>query len=139
MDLIKLLFPFLGGILTIVLLEYIWLMHIMNAYIVRSFGDLVITENGKLVANIIPGVLAWIVIVGMWYIFVIRSWYANSYLSTVSYGALIWGCTYAIYDFTNLSFIKNYPLNFSYIDIIWGAFLWACVCLSMYYISIKIA
>ena len=139
MEIFKIIAPYIGWMLTIAALEYIWLMHIMNAYITRAFGNLVITENGKLTANIIPGLMAWAVIVLLWYIFVIRSGYASSYSSALLYGAIIWGLTYAMYDLTNLSFIKNYPVAFSYIDSVWGMFLWASVCVMMYFISTKIS
>lgn len=139
MEVLKILTPFFGGILTIAFLEYIWLMQVMNKYITKAFWDLVITENGRLVANVLPGFLAWWVIVGMWYIFVIRSGYATSYSSALWYWALIGAMTYGMYDLTNLTFIKNYPLIFSYIDIAWGAFLWASVCFIMYLITTKIS
>lgn len=136
MEILKILAPYFWGILTIAFLEYLWLMHIMNAYITKSFGDLIVTENGKLTANIVPGFLAWGVIVALWYIFVIRSGYASSYLTALLYGGLIWALSYAMYDLTNLSFIKNYPVAFSYIDIFWWAFLGSAVCLVMYIITI---
>lgn len=36
-------------------------------------------------------------------------------------------CTYAVYDFTNLSTLKNYSLNFAVVDTLWGGILFAIV------------
>lgn len=138
-EIFKILLPYIGGIITIVVLEYIWLMHIVDQFIIKQFWNLITVKDGWLHAEVVPWVLAWFFIVGMWYIFVIRSGYAVSYSSALLYGTIIWGLTYGIYDLTNLAFIKNYPIIFSYIDIAWGAFLWASVCLSMYYISTKLS
>ena len=35
--------------------------------------------------------------------------------------------TYAVYDFTNLSTLKNYSLNFALMDSLWGGILFAIV------------
>jgi len=36
-------------------------------------------------------------------------------------------CTYAVYDFTNYSTLKNYELNFAVADSIWGGVLFMIV------------
>lgn len=35
--------------------------------------------------------------------------------------------TYAVYDFTNLSTLKNYSLSFAVVDSLWGGILFAIV------------
>gem|GEM_PF-3555005 len=50
--------------------------------------------------------MTWAVIVVMIYIFVTRSGYAVSYVSALGYGALLGLLSYAMYDLTNLTFLK---------------------------------
>lgn len=66
------------------------------------------------------------------YVFVIRSGYAHSYVSALGYGALMGFLSYAMYDLTNLTFLKNYSLAFTMVDIAWGTFLCGLVALVMY-------
>jgi uncharacterized membrane protein len=37
-----------------------------------------------------------------------------------------------MYDLTNLTFLKDYPVSFVAIDIMWGTFLCAIITLAMY-------
>ena len=48
---------------------------------------------------------------------------AKSLLKTVGLASLFGLITYATYDLTNLATIKNWPLNITIIDLIWGTTL----------------
>ena len=135
MELFKYLFPILGWYITIILGDYIWLGYIIKKFTIREFGELVTIENGAIRLNLFAGLLAWFIIVLLVYVFVIRSGYASSYSSAIGYGALIGFLSYAMYDLTNLTFLKNYSIPFTLLDITWGTFLCAIVSLVMYSIS----
>lgn len=47
--------------------------------------------------------------------------------NAVIYGALLGLLTYGTYDLTNLAVLKNWPLQITIIDLIWGTFLTASV------------
>ena len=135
MELLKLFLTFLVGFATIIVWDVIWLWHIMKDFIVRSFWDLIVVENGAAQINLPVGLMAWAVIALMILIFVTKSWYATSYKSALAYGAILGACLYAVYDFTNLTFLKDYSVQFTIVDIIWGAVICSIVSLTMYLFS----
>ena len=135
MEFFKLFLTFLVWFATIVVGDVIWLGHIMKDFIVRSFWDLIVVENGSAQINLGVGLGAWAVIVVMILIFVTKSWYAHSASSALGYGAILWLCLYAVYDLTNLTFLKNYSVSFAVVDIVWGGVICALVSLSMYLFS----
>jgi uncharacterized membrane protein len=68
----------------------------------------------------------------MIFVFVLKSGLVTSYQTAVGYGALMGFLMYAMYDLTNLTFLKDYPMSFVAIDIMWGTFLCAIITLAMY-------
>lgn len=106
-----------------------------KSLIIREFGNLVVVEAGSIKINLFAGLTAWAVIVLLVYFFVIRSGYATSYQTALGYGALMGLLSYAMYDLTNLTFIKGYSNLFTMVDIAWGTFLCGMVALVMYSVS----
>ena len=45
--------------------------------------------------------------------------------NSLKQAALIGLSTYAVYDLTNYAILKNYPLDFAIMDIIWGSILFS--------------
>jgi uncharacterized membrane protein len=68
----------------------------------------------------------------MIFVFVLKSGFVTSYQTALLYGAIMGLLMYAMYDLTNLTFLKDYPVSFVIIDIIWGTFLCSMVALSMF-------
>ena len=135
MELFKLFLTFLVGFATIIIWDVIWLGYVMRDFIVRSFWDLIVVENGSAQINLWVWLGAWAVIVVMILIFVTKSGYASSVSSALGYGALLGLCLYGVYDLTNLTFLKNYSVTFAMVDIVWGWVICALVSLSMYLFS----
>jgi uncharacterized membrane protein len=54
------------------------------------------------------------------------------YRDIILYSALMWFLSYAMYDLTNLTFITNYSLKFTLVDIVWGTFLCTMVWINSY-------
>ena len=135
MELFKLFLTFLVGFATIVVGDVIWLWYVMRDFIVRSFWDLIVVENGSAQINLGVGLGAWAVIVVMTMIFVTKSGYASSVSSALWYGAILGLCLYGVYDLTNLTFLKNYSVTFAMVDIVWGWVICALVSLTMYLFS----
>lgn len=130
---IQFLLPILAGYITIILGDFVWLGYVTKSFIRREFWSLVeVLSNGSIKINLTAGLAAWAVIVLLVYVFVIRSGYASSYTSAFGYGALIWLLSYAMYDLTNLTFIKGYSILFTIVDIAWGTFLCGMVAVVMY-------
>ncbi|MBP9812114.1 DUF2177 family protein [Candidatus Gracilibacteria bacterium] len=132
----QILLSLLAGYITIIVGDFLWLGYVTKSFIIREFGPLVeVMANGSIKINLVAGLTAWAVIVLLVYFFVIRSGLAISYQSAIGYGALMGFLSYAMYDLTNLTFIKGYSTLFTMVDIAWGTFLCALVSLVMYSVS----
>ncbi|MCH2188336.1 DUF2177 family protein [Candidatus Gracilibacteria bacterium] len=138
MELVKILLIFISGFATILICDYIWLGYIVKRFTIAEFGSLIVVENGSIKVNLTAGIFAWISIVALVYFFVLKSGYASSSWSAIGYGALMGGLSYAMYDLTNLTFLKNYSLHFTLVDIVWGVFLCSIVALVMYQVDILV-
>lgn len=135
MEILKLFLTFLVGFGTILIGDAIWLGYIMKNFTIREFGNLVVVKDGSIDLKLWVGLLAWAVIVLLVLVFVTKSGYAQSIGTALFWGWVMWGLSYAMYDLTNLTFLKNYSLAFTLVDISWGVFLLAMVSLTMYLFS----
>lgn len=109
----------------IIILDYIWLGIITKKFIISEFGSLINVKNGNIQIKLLVGLVAWFVIALGAYVFAV---YPSSTLGkTLILGATFGFISYAIYDLTNLTFIKNYPVKFVFVDIAWGTFLNASI------------
>lgn len=133
MNLLSIIIPLLAWYVTILVGDFIWLGFITKNFLIREFDQLIELEtNGSIKIHLLAWLSAWAVIVLLIYVFVIRSGYANSPFSALGYGAIMWFLSYAMYDLTNLTFIKWYSFAFTLVDIAWGTFLCALVSLVIY-------
>ena len=132
MELLKLVLTFGVGYWVILIGDAIFLWRVVHQYIIDSFGALVTSQNGSIDMKLWVGLAAWFVITAMIFVFVLKSGLVTSYQTALGYGALMWFLMYAMYDLTNLTFLKNYPVWFVAIDIMWGTFLCAMITLAMY-------
>lgn len=107
--------------LSLMILDYLWLGIITKDFIIRQFGSLVKVKNRSIEIKLIFGLMAWLIIAIGCYIFAVNP--SNTLGESALMGAVFGFIAYAIYDFTNLAFIKKYPLTFAFIDISWGTFL----------------
>jgi uncharacterized membrane protein len=128
---IKLLIPYMVGFFTLLILDYIWLWYITKDFIIREFGNLIIVDGWKIKVQLWAWLLAWFIISSMVVFFVTLKY--NNYLDVALYGALLWFFSYAMYDLTNLTFITNYSIKFTIVDILWGTFACSMVALNSYY------
>ena len=62
----------------------------------------------------------------------------HSWMHALIYGAFFGLVTYATYDLTNLSTLKDWPVLVTIVDLIWGMVLAASVSVVTYLISSKI-
>lgn len=62
----------------------------------------------------------------------------HSWMHALIYGAFFGLVTYATYDLTNLSTLKDWPVLVTIVDLIWGMVLAASVSVVTYLISLKI-
>jgi len=130
MEIIKYISVFAAAFITLLILDTIWLGTVTKDFIIREFGSLIAIENWKIKINLWVGLLAWFIISSMIVIFVTLQF--TTYRDIALYWALLGFMSYAMYDLTNLTFITNYSLKFTLVDIAWGTFVWLAVALSSF-------
>ncbi len=132
MEIIKIFWVYFIWFITLLILDYIWLWYITKDFIIREFWNLVsIEENWSIKINLIAWLTAWIIISVMIVTFVTLK-YDNIWQIAI-YWALLWFMSYAMYDLTNLTFINNYSLKFTIIDILWWTFACTMIAINSFY------
>ncbi len=132
MEIYKYIIVFLVAFLTLLIMDYIWLGIVTKDFIIREFWNMVEVEEGSIRLRLWVGLLAWAVISSMIVIFVTLQF--TTYKEIALYGALLGCMSYAMYDLTNLTFLKNYSTIFTIVDIAWGTFVWMMVSLTSFYV-----
>lgn len=115
------IFASLAGIVTMMLLDYIWLAKVAKGFYLDKLSAHITVTNGSLVPYLpaVPLVYA-VAIVSLW-VFALTK--ADTLSQAFLYSALLGFCMYAFYDFTNLATLKDYPWSLAIVDIIWGMLL----------------
>ena len=130
MMILKYFLTFLAWFFTLLVLDYIWLGSVTKDFIIREFWNMVTVQDGKITINILAWILAWISIALLVVVFVSTKY--TSLKDVLLYSALIWFLSYSMYDLTNLTFLNNYSLKFTMVDIAWWTFACSMVWLTSY-------
>lgn len=132
METFKLFWVYFVGFLTLLILDYLWLWYVTKDFIVREFGNLVsIDDSWSIKINLTSWLLAWFIISAMIVTFVTLKY--NNIWDILFYWALLGFFSYAMYDLTNLTFINNYSLKFTLVDIAWWTFACSLVAMNSFY------
>lgn len=105
-----------------ILLDFLWLAIIASAWYRQTLGFLAeLDPQGKIIFNIPMGLIAQVVIaLALSAVITLALHVDNRLVVALSWGAFIGFAIYATYDFTNLSFVKGWPLWISLLDVAWG-------------------
>lgn len=121
MEIIQNISIFIAMLISIMILDYIWLGIITKNFIISQFGSLVKVVNGSIDVKLIYGIIAWTAIALGAMIFAVLP--NETIPKAALMGALFGLISYTIYDFTNLTFIQGYSIKFAIVDVMWGTFL----------------
>lgn len=113
---------FLAIVITVILLDFLWLGIVMNDfYVAQAWNIARIKEMG------LDGILWAAVFV---YIFIplgicvaVLGSSTKTHSQAFFKGAWFGFILYAVYEFTNLSLVRNWPLEMALVDILWGPLL----------------
>lgn len=105
-----------------VLLDFLWLAIIASTWYRQTLGFLAeLDPQGKITFNIPIGLIAQVVIaLALSAVIMLALRVDNQLVVAMGWGAFIGFAIYATYDFTNLSFVKGWPLWISLLDVAWG-------------------
>jgi uncharacterized membrane protein len=129
----KTIISFLAAGLTFSVLDYIWLAHVAKKFYLEKLAPLVTIKDGSLVVNYAGAAVFYVLALVATYIFAVRG--ATSQMQAIYNGAMLGFFMYAFYDMTNYATLKNWSLQLSVVDIIWGTFLMSAVAGVMYFVK----
>lgn len=110
---------YFASLATFFLIDMVWLGLLARDFYRRQIGFL-LSPNPNWVAAIIFYLLF---VGGILFFGVLPGLQAKSLSKALLQGALFGLVTYATYDLTNLSTIKDWPLTITVVDITWGVVL----------------
>lgn len=125
------LYLYLATIPVFFALDMVWLGVVSKDLYRREMGALMRAD-----VNWTAGVLFYLLyIIGIIYFAVVPGVKDSSVAKALLNGALFGFFAYATYDLTGLAVIKNWSLNLTIIDIIWGTVLTASVAVTSFYLA----
>lgn len=100
-------------------IDMLWLGLVARSFTQHQLGFLMAPRVNWLVAII----FYLLFVAGLVFFVIIPGLKENSLKATLLRGALFGLVTYATYDLTNLATIKDWPVLFSLVDMLWGTVL----------------
>jgi uncharacterized membrane protein len=107
------------GAAAFMVLDGIWLGVLMKNFYRDRLGPIARLVDGRIAPNW-PGALIVYAALGAGIaVFVVPR--APNVMAAAGYGALFGLCVYGVYDFTNYSTLRQWPLALALTDVAWGA------------------
>jgi uncharacterized membrane protein len=106
------------------LVDYLWLGVIMSGFYKGQLGDMARRAGSSLTPNIWAAVIVYLLIPLGIILFVLpRAATGGFPQSPLLWGFLFGIVLYGVYDMTNYSILKAWPLKLALVDILWGGVL----------------
>lgn len=119
----KVLVLWAGGTLAFVALDMIWLGLVAARFYRNQLGGFVGVSDGRMEVNIPAALATWALIVLGIVVFVLpRTSQGGSVGAGLLWGALFGFVVYGVYDLTNLSVLRGWPVAMTAVDMAWGTF-----------------
>lgn len=123
---INYLWAYLASLVSMAVIDAAWLGLIASGLYKKHLGFILADKPNWLAAV----AFYLIFVMGITVFIVYPGWKNSDGLMKIGLlGALFGLVTYATYDLTNLATLKNWPLSITLIDLMWGTFLGAIVCM----------
>lgn len=115
------LVTYAGCLLTLAVLDAIWLGIVARSFYRDQIGELMLPSPNLVIAALFYLLFTAAIVV----LAVLPALSRGSIGTALVYGAILGLAAYGTYDITNLSTLKNWPLSMSLVDMAWGTFLTA--------------
>jgi uncharacterized membrane protein len=120
--------------ITFLLIDMVWLVKISPKFYKQQIGHLMAKK-----VNFPAAILFYLLfIVGIVAFVVAPSVSSAQWTQALLFGALFGLITYATYDLTNMSTLKDWPLLITIVDLVWGTFLTSATSVVVYFIAMAI-
>jgi uncharacterized membrane protein len=134
MQMSRILLTYAVSVPVFFVVDMIWLGVIAGGFYRKALGPL-LSPNVNWIAAIIFYLLF---LVGVLIFALLPGMAKRSLVYTIEMAALFGFISYATYDLTNLSTLRDWPLMLSIVDMIWGSFLSASTATMTYLIMSRI-
>ena len=131
----KYLGVYLSFLISLVVVDMIWLLGIAKGLYQAEMGDLMASEP-KLLAGLAFYVLY---AIGVCIFVIVPAITKQSWFDAVLYGTLFGFFCYMTYDLTSLAVMRNFSTRLAVIDIAWGSLLTAILSGFTYWVGKKIS
>lgn len=111
--------PIAAGALAFMVLDGVWLGVLMKPFYLAQLAPIGRIANGGFAPNWSAALVVYLALGAGIAVFAVPR--AERLSSAASYGALFGLITYAVYDFTNYSTLKDWPFALVLVDVAWGA------------------
>lgn len=132
---LKYLAVYFSFLLSLVVIDLIWLLGIAKNLYRDEMGSLMASEPKLLVGLGFYLLYA----LGASIFVIIPAISKQSCLYAVQYGALFGLFCYMTYDLTNLAVIRDFPVRLAFIDIVWGSAVTAASATISYWVGTRVA
>jgi len=133
--LLKYLAVYFSFLLSLIVIDLIWLLGIAKNLYRNDMGSLMASEP-KLLAGLGFYLLY---ALGTSIFVIIPAISKQSWIYALQYGALFGFFCYMTYDLTNLAVIRDFPVRLALIDIAWGAAVTAISATIAYWVGARVA
>lgn len=113
------------GMVTFMLLDAIWLGFLLNAFYRDRTATIARIANGRFAPNWPAAIVVYVLLGTGIALFVTPR--ASGAASAAAHGALLGLVVYGVYDFTNFSMLRLWPLDLALVDTAWGVLASAIV------------
>lgn len=107
-----------AGALGFMLLDGLWLGLVMSGFYKAQLAPIARMAGGGFAPNWPAALLVYLLLGAGVAIFVVPR--AGGAASAAAFGALLGLIVYGVYDFTNFSTLRQYPLVLALVDLAWG-------------------
>jgi uncharacterized membrane protein len=109
------------SIIIFIILDLIWLSAVARTIYFKQMSYLAVIENERIVFNLAVGLsVQAIIALGLAVFISLGLLVENNLANSLCVGAFSGFVMYCTYDLTNLSFVRDYPVTITIIDIAWG-------------------
>lgn len=121
--------------LIILVMDFIWLGFIIGDFFKSQIGHISNIVNGNFKINYFAALFVYVLMAISVIVFLLPQ--VNSIQKAIFLGFLFGFVLYGVFDGTNLSFVKDYPVKFVIVDVLWGSFLMSVVTVLTYLFKLR--
>jgi uncharacterized membrane protein len=117
------------------IVDMVWLSIMASRFYRPTLGDMALSG-----VNVAPAIAFYILYpIGLVIFAILPGLRSGSMTTALLYGALFGFFTYATYDLTNQATLRNWTIQLTLVDIVWGSALAAAAAMAGYLIAIKLS